>query len=511
MNDFHNEGLDADSELGLNSFNDSAAVGPLEPLTNQSGIVPEPVKVEESEDNSANLSNLSQDVNPYQSYSRPPEEINHVNNVSSLSGPPKRPFGHGEVGPIPTKSDIDTLSLIENYCDKHHQDEELICFDCRSRICTSCMIDEHKEHRTEDVEELIEQLEKDIIKDCNCSKELTQKLKKGTENIITKYQREIFRNHKNNSQMEEYGSKEFYMEDFRTFLMKRLEKEEDRESEMRERINALKRPRSKEQFINSIIEIKLAHSKLESDVSRLKVFILTLERIAKSLGGDYSETDLDLKNLKYYVNARELIANFKQFGNIKKVDCQDWESTSGKKTVRSAFISFVDPDAAQRALDNALKDPIIQSFYIHKTLFSIQFHQSQAIMHEFMSSQRVLKGQVEQMINPFKISVFHRHKTGNSADSLVPSQQLAIEILRSRFDDIMKMDVESQRQNLGELLFPLVKDITGENLALNITNMLIDLSVFELPEIIRTLEDETVFKERVREAMSKILFNEKLF
>jgi len=88
----------------------------------------------------------------------------------------------------------------------------------------------------------------------------------------------------------------------------------------------------------------------------------------------------------------------------------------------------------------------------------------------------------------------------------MPQQPSTITVasLRNKLQDFLGLDQERQRQILGELLFPRIKEKAGENLAPKITGMLIDLSVLEVTEILEFLEDPTLLEERVTEAVQLI-------
>lgn len=83
---------------------------------------------------------------------------------------------------------------------------------------------------------------------------------------------------------------------------------------------------------------------------------------------------------------------------------------------------------------------------------------------------------------------------------------ITIEYLRNQenIDKFLKMDQEKQRTILGELLFPLVSKIDPVN-SPKITGMLIDLTVFDVPDIMRFLENEAELKEKVGEAQKLIV------
>jgi len=81
---------------------------------------------------------------------------------------------------------------------------------------------------------------------------------------------------------------------------------------------------------------------------------------------------------------------------------------------------------------------------------------------------------------------------------------MTVQSLKSKISEFLSLETDKQRQILGELLFPLVKGVSGDNLAPKITGMLIDLSVLEVTEILEFLENHTLLEERVTEAMELI-------
>jgi polyadenylate-binding protein len=81
---------------------------------------------------------------------------------------------------------------------------------------------------------------------------------------------------------------------------------------------------------------------------------------------------------------------------------------------------------------------------------------------------------------------------------------ITVQNLRTKLSDFLQLDIEKQRQILGELLFPLVRVHAGEHVAPKITGMLIDLSVLEVSEILEFLENPQLLEERVTEAKALI-------
>jgi len=81
---------------------------------------------------------------------------------------------------------------------------------------------------------------------------------------------------------------------------------------------------------------------------------------------------------------------------------------------------------------------------------------------------------------------------------------ITVQNLRGKLNEFLSLDIDKQRQILGELLFPLIKNISGDNYAPKITGMLIDLTVLEVTEILEFLENPALLEERVNEAVELI-------
>lgn len=80
------------------------------------------------------------------------------------------------------------------------------------------------------------------------------------------------------------------------------------------------------------------------------------------------------------------------------------------------------------------------------------------------------------------------------------SSSITVSSLKNKLSEFLQLDQDKQRQILGELLYPLVRQHTNDVNAPKITGMLIDLSVLEVQEILDFLEDPASLKERVEEA-----------
>jgi polyadenylate-binding protein len=90
-----------------------------------------------------------------------------------------------------------------------------------------------------------------------------------------------------------------------------------------------------------------------------------------------------------------------------------------------------------------------------------------------------------------------------ASSALAPN--LTIADLKNKWQEFIKLDKEKQRNILGELLFPLIKERIGEDIAPKITGMLIDLDVLEIQDIFEFLEDKDLLDERIKEARELIV------
>ena len=109
----------------------------------------------------------------------------------------------------------------------------------------------------------------------------------------------------------------------------------------------------------------------------------------------------------------------------------------------------------------------------------------------------------------------HGHGHGHQAQQeqekyIFGSGNLSIPLLKENLKIFTELDQTKQRNILGEILFPMVEKLVPDNknnLAPKVTGMLIDLEVFDVPEIIDFIEDANSLKERVDEAV-ELLNNE---
>jgi len=97
-----------------------------------------------------------------------------------------------------------------------------------------------------------------------------------------------------------------------------------------------------------------------------------------------------------------------------------------------------------------------------------------------------------------------QQKTPQQGPVATPSSAITVQNLRGKLNEFLSLEIDKQRQILGELLFPLIKNIAGDSYAPKITGMLIDLTVLEVTEILEFLENPSLLQERVQEAIELI-------
>lgn len=95
-------------------------------------------------------------------------------------------------------------------------------------------------------------------------------------------------------------------------------------------------------------------------------------------------------------------------------------------------------------------------------------------------------------------------KTETVPVSVSAEPKLTPASLKERLNDFLALGEDKQREILGNLLFPLIKNHTTEDMAPKVTGMLIDFTVFEVSDILEFLENEETLKERISEAVELI-------
>lgn len=78
-------------------------------------------------------------------------------------------------------------------------------------------------------------------------------------------------------------------------------------------------------------------------------------------------------------------------------------------------------------------------------------------------------------------------------------------ILKQSLEDFLKNDTDYQRNYLGTLLYPMVVNRIGSELAPKITGMLIDFDNFSVSDILELIDSETALTEAISEAKNVIL------
>ena len=99
-------------------------------------------------------------------------------------------------------------------------------------------------------------------------------------------------------------------------------------------------------------------------------------------------------------------------------------------------------------------------------------------------------------------------QNNNNNKNKMPMQsqpnQINPAFLKENLSEFLKFDREKQRTLLGEIIFPMIKKQSNDELAPKITGMLIDFEVFEVQEILEFLDNEELLGERVQEAIDLI-------
>ena len=87
----------------------------------------------------------------------------------------------------------------------------------------------------------------------------------------------------------------------------------------------------------------------------------------------------------------------------------------------------------------------------------------------------------------------------------IQKSMTSVKGLKANMKYFLTLSSEGKRQILGELLYPLVKAISGDSYASKVTGMLIDLSVLEVSEVLEMIENNELLEERVEEAIELII------
>lgn len=77
-----------------------------------------------------------------------------------------------------------------------------------------------------------------------------------------------------------------------------------------------------------------------------------------------------------------------------------------------------------------------------------------------------------------------------------------VHFIKSHMADFQKLDEGRQREILGEMVFPMVREMStmSEENVPKITGMLIDFDVFEVDEILEMIQQNDKMLEKIREA-----------
>lgn len=78
-------------------------------------------------------------------------------------------------------------------------------------------------------------------------------------------------------------------------------------------------------------------------------------------------------------------------------------------------------------------------------------------------------------------------------------------VLKQSLEDFLKKDLEFQRNYLGTILYPLVLERAGNDLAPKITGMLIDFENFSVADILELIDSPTGLADAIQEATAIII------
>lgn len=88
-------------------------------------------------------------------------------------------------------------------------------------------------------------------------------------------------------------------------------------------------------------------------------------------------------------------------------------------------------------------------------------------------------------------------------------QQITLEWIKNNMEQFAKMDEKSQKNTLGTLMYPMIKEIVqnkgySQDLTPKVTGMLIDFEVLTMEDVISSLSNNTLLIERTVEAVDLI-------
>jgi polyadenylate-binding protein len=89
------------------------------------------------------------------------------------------------------------------------------------------------------------------------------------------------------------------------------------------------------------------------------------------------------------------------------------------------------------------------------------------------------------------------------------SEFTTYEKIKGNLRNFLDLDTEKQRTILGNLLYPIILQREGQDMAPKITGMLVDLNVLEVNDVLEFFEDPMKLEERILEAKEIILQEQK--
>ena len=112
-----------------------------------------------------------------------------------------------------------------------------------------------------------------------------------------------------------------------------------------------------------------------------------------------------------------------------------------------------------------------------------------------------LKVQADNPANRDPNDLKSRLEANKRADKTAKVEEKDANWIRNNVDEYNAMSAENQRQIIGRMMYKQVAPLVPAIYVPLVTGMLIDLEIFELDEILEILEDKSLLRDRMSEAL----------
>lgn len=258
-----------------------------------------------------------------------------------------------------------------------------------------------------------------------------------------------------------------------------------------------------------------------------------------------NETNIFSRNIKNTVTQQQLHEAFSVFGEIQ--NCEVRDPQNAKYQTFMAFINFHTKESALACLMGAQTSEKIKQLYANEKVYVnlhvpktqyLSFDRMRARLQAPMMDPMQMIKQMQMMMGgaqganmqqppmPFMMpnmmhmmpNMMNMMPTARGGRNLPPrnmpgvpkaNQPKKVEVkkfatvadIRNNLSEFTKLDQDKQRSYLGEILFPMVREIIqNKDDVPRVTGMLVDFEVFELTDILEILESKAQLTERVEEA-----------